>query len=65
MLKKKILPMYNKTMERLIRASRFSKSEEAQFRLKVIEFSKVYEVKVAVEAFSVPRSTIGRCEGGV
>ena len=60
MLKKKILPMYNKTMERLISASKFSKSEEAQFRLKVIEFSKVYGVKVAIEAFGVSRATIFR-----
>jgi hypothetical protein len=65
MLKKKILPMYNKTRERLIRAFRFSKSEEAQFRLKVTEFSEKHGVRLAVEVFSVPRSTIGRCEGGV
>lgn len=44
MLKKKLFPLYNTAMERLIRASRFSKNEEAQFRLKVIEFSNKYGV---------------------
>ena len=43
-----------------IRAFGFSKSEEAQFRLKVIEFSKVHGVKVAIEAFGVSRATIFR-----
>ena len=43
MLFKKLLPVYNATMERLIRASRFSKSEEAQFRLRVVDFSLKYE----------------------
>ena len=60
MLFKKLLPMYNATMERLIRASRFSKSEEAQFRLKVTEFSEKHGVRLAVEAFGVPRATIYR-----
>ena len=60
MLFKKLLPMYNATMERLIRASRFSKSEEAQFRLKVTEFSEKHGVRLAVEAFGVSRATIFR-----
>ncbi|MGB9794478.1 hypothetical protein [Caldisericum exile] len=41
------------SMERLIRASRFSKSKEAQFRLKVVEFSEKHGVRLAVEAFNV------------
>ena len=65
MLFKKLLPLYNATMERLVSASKFSKSEEAQFRLKVTEFSEKHGVRLTIEAFSVPRSTIGRCEGGV
>jgi hypothetical protein len=32
-------------MERLISASKFSKSEEAKFRLSVVEFSKKYGVE--------------------
>lgn len=60
MLFKKLLPMYNATMEKLVRASKFSKSEEAQFRLRVIEFSEKHGVRLAVEAFGVPRATIYR-----
>jgi len=45
-------------MERLIRASKFSKSEEAQFRLKVVDFSKKYEIKAAQGTFGVSRATI-------
>lgn len=60
MLKKKLLPMYNTTMERLISASRFSKSKEAQFRLRVIDFSKKYGVRLAQDVFSVSRTTIFR-----
>ena len=60
MLKKKLFPLYNETMERLVRASKFSKSEEAQFRLKVIEFSEKYEVRLAHDVFGVPRATIFR-----
>jgi len=52
--------MYNATMERLIRASRFSKSEEAQFRLKVTEFGEKHGVRLAVEAFGVPGATVYR-----
>jgi transposase-like protein len=57
---KKLLPLYTDAMERLIRASRFSKSEEAQFRLRVIGFSKKYGVKAACDAFGVSRATIFR-----
>jgi transposase-like protein len=57
---RKLMPMYNKNMERLIRASKFSKSEEAQFRLKVVDFSKKYGIKAAEDAFSVSRTTIFR-----
>ncbi|MGC9001144.1 hypothetical protein [Caldisericum sp.] len=53
------------SMGRLIRASRFSKSKEAQFRLKVVEFSEKHGVRLAVEAFNVSRATIERCEGSV
>lgn len=41
MLKKKLLPLYTDTMERLVRASKFLKSEEAQFRLKVEDLIRV------------------------
>lgn len=60
MLFKKLLPMYNATMERLVRASKFSKSEEAQFRLKVVEFSNKHGVKLAQDAFGISRATIFR-----
>ena len=60
MLFKKLLPLYNATMERLIRASMFSKSEEAQFRLKVVDFSLKYGVETATDAFGVSRATIFR-----
>jgi len=65
MIKKKLLPLYTDTMRILVRASKFSKSEEAQFRLKVVEFSKKYGIKRAQVAFSVSRATIGRCKGNV
>jgi hypothetical protein len=62
-------------MDKLLSASRFLKSEMAQFRLKVIEFSKEYGIirkdgeykgiKAATSAFGRSRTTIGRCEGGV
>ena len=58
MLFKKLLPVYNATMERLIRASRFSKSEEAQFGLKVAEFGEKHDVRLAVEAFGIPGATV-------
>ena len=58
MLFKKLLPLYNATMERLIGASRFSKSEEAQFRLRVVDFSKKYSIKAAADASGVSRATI-------
>ncbi len=45
MLKKKLLPLYTDTMERLVRASKFSKSEEAQFTR---------------DAFGVSRATVFR-----
>jgi len=45
MLLRRLLPLYNETMERLISASKFSKSEEAKFRLSVVEFSKKYGVE--------------------
>ena len=60
MLFKKLLPLYNVTMERLIGASRFSKSEEAQFRLRVVDFSKKYSIKAAADASGVSRATIFR-----
>ncbi len=45
MLFKKLLPLYNATRERLVSASKFSNSAEAQFRLKKIKFLKKYLVK--------------------
>ena len=60
MLFKKLLPVYNETMERLIRASRFSKSEEAQFRLNVVDVSLKYGVDIAQDVFKVSRATIFR-----
>jgi len=54
MLKGNRIPLYNRdTMNRWIRASRFSKSEAAQFRLKVIEFSKKYGTQATAEAFDL------------
>jgi transposase-like protein len=47
-------------MNELFSAGRFSKSEIAQFRLKVIEFSKKYGVKASEDAFGVSRATIFR-----
>jgi len=63
--KKKLFNLYNKTMDKLMSSSRFSKSEIAQFRPKVVEFSKEYGIEAAQDAFNVSRATIGRCEGGV
>jgi transposase-like protein len=60
MLKKKLLPLYTDTMERLVRASKFSKSEEAQFRFRAIEFSEKYGIEAAQDAFGVSRATIFR-----
>ena len=57
---RKVMPMYNKNMERLIRLGKFSKNEEAQFRLRVVEFSKKYGIKATEDAFSVSRTTIFR-----
>ncbi len=50
---RKVIPMYNEDMERLIKAGKFSKSVEAQFRLKVIEFSNKYGIKATEDAFIV------------
>jgi hypothetical protein len=44
MIKKKFLPLYNETMNELFSAERFSKSEMAQNRLKVVDFSKAYDI---------------------
>ena len=60
MLKGKILPLSDSTIEHLRSASAFSNSEEAQFRLKVIEFSDRYGIKVATDAFNISRATIYR-----
>lgn len=60
MLKGKILPLSDSTIEHLRSASAFSNSKEAQFRLKVIEFSNKYGVKAATDAFNVSRATIYR-----
>jgi len=37
---RKLIPMYDGDRERLIRAKKLSESEEAQFRLKVVNFSQ-------------------------
>jgi transposase InsO family protein len=47
-------------MNELFSAGRFSKSEIAQNRLKVVEFSKKYGIKAAQDAFGISRSTIFR-----
>jgi transposase-like protein len=60
MIKKKLLPLYNDAMNELFSAGRFSKSEIAQNRLKVVEFSKKYGVKASQDAFGISRSTIFR-----
>jgi hypothetical protein len=56
MLLRRLLPLYNETMERLISASKFSKSKEAKFRLSVVEFSKKYGVKAVQDAYGVGRT---------
>jgi len=60
MIKKKLLPLYNDTMNELFSAGRFLKSEIAQNRLKVVDFSKKYSIKAATDAFGVSRATIFR-----
>jgi transposase-like protein len=60
MIKKKLRLLYNDTMNELFSAGRFSKSEIAQNRLKVVEFSKKYGVKASQDAFGISRSTIFR-----
>ena len=60
MLKGKILPLSDSVIEHLRSASAFSNNEKAQFRLKVIEFSKKYDIQATVDAFDVSRATIYR-----
>ncbi len=60
MIKKKLRLLYNDTMNELFSAGRFSKSEIAQNRLKVVDFSKKYSIKAATDAFGVSRATIFR-----
>lgn len=54
-LKGKVLPLSNSTAH-LRSTSLFSMSKTAKFRLKVIEFSNKYSVKVASDAFNVSRA---------
>ncbi len=42
---RKVIPMYNGDMESLIRLGKFSKDEEEQFRLRVVEFSQSMVLK--------------------
>ena len=60
MIKKKLRLLYNDTMNELFSAGRFLKSEIAQNRLKVVEFSNKYGIKLAQDAFGVSRATIFR-----
>jgi len=60
MLKGKILPLSDDTIEHLRSASAFSNNEKAQFRLKVIKFSYKYGVRAATDAFNISRATIYR-----
>ena len=50
---RKVIPMYNGDMERLKRLGKFSKSEEAQFRLRVIEFSQKWGIRATEDTFIV------------
>lgn len=55
------ISLYNSKSMRSIRSiSAFHESEVAEFRLKVIEFHKIYGTKATVDAFSVSKPTIYR-----
>ena len=55
------IPLYNSKMIQSIRSvSSFSKSDAADFRLKVIEFHKIYGTKAAISAFQVSKATVYR-----
>jgi transposase InsO family protein len=57
-------PLYNgPTMKRLISTEDFSRSEIAEFRLKVIEFHKTYGTAATKDAFGVSKATIYRWKG--
>jgi len=54
-------PLYNRRMIRSIRSIQsFSQSEEAEVRLKIVEFHKTYGTKATRAAFSVSKATIYR-----
>lgn len=53
--------LYNRKAMKTIRSiSAFSKSNRAEFRLKVIEFHKIYGTKATHDAFSVSKASIYR-----
>ena len=54
-------PLYNRRiMKYFISSLNFSRSKQAQFRLKVIQFHNKYGTKAAIDAFSVSRRTVFR-----
>lgn len=51
--------IYNRRyMKHIISSLNFTKSQKAQFRLKVIEFHNKYGTKVTIDAYGIPRKTI-------
>lgn len=51
--------IYNKAyMKHIISSLNFSKSKQAAFRLKVIEFHNQYGTKATIDAYGIPRRTI-------
>lgn len=55
------IPLYNSKMIRSIRSiSSFSKSEVADFRLRIVEFHKTYGTLATVSAFQVSKPTVYR-----
>lgn len=54
-------PLYNRRiMKEILLLLEFNKSQQAKFRLKVIEFQSKYGTKAAVDAFGVSRRSIYR-----
>lgn len=59
---RRVIPMYNDDMEKLISAGKLSNEEELECRLRVVDswFLKKYGTKATEDAFSVVRTTIFR-----
>ena len=54
-------PLYNKHIVKdILSTIEFSKSQQAQFKLKVIQFQKQYGIEAAVDAFGISRRSIYR-----